>query len=92
MLERYPNEQICQQRCTNTVLYNLYFRILSEKFVERFLDFKSHTQQGRQREPNVKALPFSLSDNYFEELGVDWRNLTPGFALLPHLRYENINK
>ena len=43
------------------------------------------TQQGRQREPNVKTLRC-------HRLRVEWWNLTPCFAPTSAQRNENINK
>ena len=49
-----------------------------------FLFFQLHdvfrTQQGRQREPSVKTLPFPTFCRIQEALRVEWQNSTPRFA------------
>ena len=51
----------------------------------------SRTQQGRQREPSVRDIPFPNFRRVLEVLCVEWWNSKPRFALTSERRNKNIN-
>ena len=56
----------------------MHFELFFKKYrtLKKLIHAVSHTLQGRQREPSVKALRF------------EWRNSTPRYASTPERRNE----